>query len=182
MNRQRLVAGLWLAGLAAAIVWAFFQTTVRSDMTSFMPRAATPEQRLLMNELRAGPVVRLTLITLGGASREKLAEISKQVAARLRAGGLFVRVANGEQLFDDAERERLFRYRYLLSPAVRAGRFSADSLRTALEKRLRELASPVPSFDRPWLGQDPTAEMRAMLNAWRGQAQPRTQSRPTSSR
>jgi len=165
---------LWLAGLAAAFLWALFQTTVRNDMTSFMPRAATPEQRLLMNELRAGPVARLTLVTLGGASQERLAELSKRAAARLRAGGLFVRVANGEQIFDDAERERLFRYRYLLSPAVRAGRFSVDSLRMALENRLRELASPVPSFDRPWLAQDPTAEMRAMLNAWRGSAQPRS--------
>jgi predicted exporter len=165
---------LWLAGLAAALLWALLQTTVHSDMTSFMPRAATPEQRLLMNELRAGPVVRLTLITLGGAPRETLAELSKQIAARLRAGGSFVRVANGEQLFDDAERERLFRYRYLLSPAVGPQRFSADSLGTALDKRLRELASPVPSFDRPWLAQDPTAEMRAMLNAWRGQARPRS--------
>jgi len=174
VNRQRLAAGLWLAGLAAAFLWALFETTVRNDMTSFMPRAATLEQRLLMNELRAGPVARLTVVTLGGASRERLAELSKQVAARLRAGGLFVRVANGEQLFDDAERERLFRYRYLLSPAVRAERFSVDSLRMALEKRLRELASPVPSFDRPLLAQDPTAEMRAMLNAWRGQAQPRS--------
>ncbi|MCK5364986.1 MAG: MMPL family transporter, partial [Gammaproteobacteria bacterium] len=77
-------------------------------------------------------------------------------------------------IFDGAERERLFRYRYLLSPAVRAERFSVDALRTALEQRLRELASPLPSFDRPWLAQDPTAEMRAMLNAWRGQAQPRS--------
>ncbi|MEE9547558.1 MAG: hypothetical protein V3V65_08675 [Hyphomicrobium sp.] len=58
---------MWLAGLAAAFLWALFQTTVRNDMTSFMPRAATPEQRLLMNELRAGPVARLILVTLGGA-------------------------------------------------------------------------------------------------------------------
>jgi len=129
---------------------------------------------MLMNELRVGPVARLALITLGGASQERLAELSKQVAARLRAGGLFVRVANGEQLFDDAERQRLFRYRYLLSPGVDAERFSADSLRAALQDRLRELASLVPSFDRPLLAQDPTAEMRAMLSAWRGPTQPRS--------
>ncbi|MCK5365964.1 MAG: hypothetical protein KAR22_23470, partial [Gammaproteobacteria bacterium] len=78
MNRQRLAAGLWLAGLATAFLWAIFQTTVRHDMSSFMPRAATLEQRLLMNELRAGPVTRLTLITLGGASPKRLAELSKQ--------------------------------------------------------------------------------------------------------
>ncbi|GMQ76672.1 MAG: MMPL family transporter [Gammaproteobacteria bacterium] len=174
MNKQRLAAGLWLAGLAAALAWALFQTSVRNDMISFMPRAATSVQRLLMNELREGPLARLTLITLGGASPERLAQLSKKVAARLRAGGLFVRVANGEQLFDDAERERLFAYRYLLSPTVSAERFSVGSLRMALQTRLRELASPVPSFDRPWLSQDPTAEMRAMLDAWRGQARPRS--------
>ena len=174
MNKQRLAAGLWLAAIAAALLWASLHTTVRNDMTSFMPRAATHEHRLLMNELRAGPVVRLTLITLGGASQERLAQLSKQIAARLRASGSFVRVANGEQVFDDAERERLFRYRYLLSPAVRAQRFSADALRSAFEQRLRELASPVPRFDRRWLARDPTAEMRTTLNAWRGQAQPRS--------
>jgi len=143
-------------------------------MTSFMPQAATPVQRLLMNELREGPVARLTLITLGGVSRERLAQLSKQVAATLRASGLFVRVANGEQLFDDAERALLFNYRYLLSPAVSPERFSAASLGAILQTRLRELASPIPRFDRPWLAEDPSAEMRAMITAWRGQVQPRS--------
>ena len=142
-------------------------------MTSFMPRAATPVQRLLMNELREGPVARLTLITIGGAPRDRLAEQSKQLAARLRSSALFLRVANGEQLFDDSERERLFAYRYLLSPAVNADRFSVERMRDAFAERLRELASPVPSFDRRWLAEDPTAELRVMFNAWRGQAQPR---------
>ncbi|NQX94492.1 MAG: hypothetical protein HRT64_06175, partial [Erythrobacter sp.] len=43
-------------------------TSVRSDMASFMPRAATPVERLLMSELERGPVARLILITIGGAS------------------------------------------------------------------------------------------------------------------
>lgn len=142
-------------------------------MTSFMPRGATATQRLLMNELREGPVARLTIITLGGAEPGALADESKRLAARLRASGHFVRVANGERLFDAAELERLFAYRYHLSPTVDAGRFGEESLRTALERRLRELASPVPTLDRPWLTRDPTAEMRAVLSAWRGEAQPR---------
>ena len=56
---------------------------------------------------------------------------------------------------------------------MRSERFTAASLADALRTRLRELASPVPYFDRPWLSRDPTAEMRAMLLAWRGQGQPR---------
>lgn len=174
VNRQRLLAGLWLAGLAAASGLALLGTSVRNDMTSFMPRAATPVQRLLVNELREGPVSRLTLITIGGASPERLAQASKRVAAHLRASGLFVRVANGEQLLDEAERERLFAYRYLLSPEVDAQRFSVPSLRSAFERRLRELASPVPAFDRPWIAEDPTGELRAMLSVWRGRARPRS--------
>ena len=174
LNRPRLAAGLWLAGLAAALLWSFLHSSVRNDMTSFMPRAVTPAQRLLMNELREGPVARLMLITLGGASRDKLAMASKQLAARLRKSGSFVRVANGEQVFDDAELEQLFAHRYLLSPAVNAERFDVDSLRKALNARLHELASPVPSFDRGRLARDPTAEMRAILNAWRGQVHPKS--------
>lgn len=173
VSRPRITAGLWLVALAAALYWAFFETPIRNDMTSFMPRAATPAQRLLLNELREGPVSRLTIITLGGAAPEALAALSKRLGARLRESGAFVRVANGEQLFDEAERDRLFAYRYLLSPGVSAERFGEESLRQALGKRLRELASPVPTFDRPWLEQDPTAEMRAMLLAWRGQTLPR---------
>ncbi len=165
---------MWLAVLAAATVYATVQTRVRNDMTSFMPRAATPTQRLLVNELRAGPVARLTIITIGGATEERLAAESKRIAARLRASGLFARVANGEQLLDDAERERLFAYRYHLSPQVNADRFSAQGLRDALEMRLRELAAPVPTFDRPWLVEDPTAELRAIVSTWRGRSQPRT--------
>jgi len=173
VTKRRLSAGLWLAGLLAAGCWAIVHTSVRSDMASFMPRAVTPVERLLMSELERGPVARLILITIGGAPRDILAQRSKQMAARLRASGLFVRVANGEQLFDDSERERLFSYRYLLSPEVGADRFSVVGLRQALRQRLRELAAPVPSFDRAWIAADPTAEMRAMLSAWRGQAQPR---------
>jgi predicted exporter len=167
-----VIAGVWLAGLAVALCWLFLQGSVRNDMMSFMPRAATPAQRLLLNELRAGPVARLMLITLAGAPREELAKISKQVAARLRASHLFARVANGEQLFDAAEQARLFAYRYLLSPGVSPEAFGADALHAALQARLHELASPLPGFDRRWLSRDPTAEMRTLLSSWRGQMQP----------
>lgn len=173
VTRRRLAAVLWLAALAIGSVFALRETHVRNDMTSFMPRAATPTQRLLLNELRVGPVARLTIITIAGATQERLAAQSKRVAARLRSSGLFARVANGEQLLDDAERERLFPYRYHLSPEVNADRFSTRGLRDALAMRLRELASPIPMFDRPWLAEDPTAELRALLASWRGQSQPR---------
>ncbi|NIM27964.1 MAG: MMPL family transporter [Gammaproteobacteria bacterium] len=174
MNSQRLAAILWLAALAAASAWVVTQTSIRSDISSFMPRAKTPVQQLLLTELRAGPVTRITLISIGGASRDALAMQSKAIAARLRASGLFVRVANGEPIVDGAEREQLFAYRYLLSPAVDEGHFSAAALRDALQQRLRELASPLPVFDRPSLALDPTAELRTMLTAWRGSAEPRS--------
>ena len=174
MSRARLAAGLWAACVVVALYWASANVAVRNDMTSFMPRAATPTQRLLMNEMREGPLARLTIVTLGGADRDTLAEQSRRLAAQRRASGGFVRVANGEGLFDDAERQRLFTYRYLLSPGVDAERFTVGHLRAALRQRLRELASPVPTLDRQWLAEDPTAEMRTLLGVWRGPARPRT--------
>ena len=87
-------AFVWLVGLAAATAFALWHTDVRNDMTSFMPRGATPVQRMLMNELREGPIARLTIVAIGGASREALARQSREVAARLRASGAFLRVAN----------------------------------------------------------------------------------------
>ena len=53
-------------------------------------------------------------------------------------------------------------------------RFSAEALAMSLQLRLRELSSPIPKFDRPWLAEDPSAELRAMLRAWRGTAEPRS--------
>lgn len=173
MNKRHKAAIVWLALLALAASYVLLGASVRNDMTSFMPQAATPEQRLLLNELRTGPVARLMLLTLAGASPERLAEVSKQVAARLRASDRFLRVANGEQPFDKDELERLREYRYLLSPAVDADRFSVDGLRESLDERLRELASPLPTLDRRWLAEDPTAELRAVVAAWRDRAGPR---------
>ena len=173
MDRRGKAAIAWLALLALAAGYVLLGASVRNDMTSFMPRAATPVQKLLLTELREGPVARLVLVTLSGASPERLAELSRRVAERLRESGLFVRVVNGEQLVADDERDRLLEYRYLLSPEVDAERFSARSLRAALDARLRELASPLPSFDRRWLAEDPTAELRAVLAGWRAGPGPR---------
>ena len=153
--------------------WALTQTTVRSDLTTFMPQAANPGQRMLVQELRRGPVTRTILLALEGGSREQLADASRLMQKKLRASNLFVRVANGEQLFDDDERRRLFAFRYLLSPTSNAARFSAESLRSELRRRLRELASPLSGFDKRLLPEDPTVEFRTMLAAWRGRSEPR---------
>ena len=165
-----MTAVAWLALLAAAAIYVLLETSVRNDMASFMPLAATPEQRLLLNELREGPVARMTLVTLAGASPERLADASKKLAQTLRESGLFVRVANGQQAFDEDELDRLREYRYLLSPSVDAERFSVQGLRRSFDARLREIASPLPTFDRRWLAEDPTAELRAVLSSWRASA------------
>jgi predicted exporter len=165
---------VWLASALAGGTWVTFQVDVRNDLTSFMPRAATPEERLLVDELRRAPVARLILIALEGAPPEELAAASRSLAGKLRESDLFARISNGEHRVDEEAFQQLFAYRYLLSPTTSAERFSVESLRSALRRRLRELASPLSSLNKQLLPEDPTAELRSMLAAWRGQSRPHT--------
>jgi predicted exporter len=85
------------------------------------------------------------------------------MAAELRASGLFASVQNGADEGLRADREALMDYRYVLSPAVDAGRFSAPALRHALESALGELATQAGSATRALLPRDPTGELRRIV-------------------
>ena len=124
---QRWALGAWIAllALAAGIV---ARTTFTTDVSAFLPRSPTPEQQVLVEQLREGVVSRLVLIALEGARPAALAQASRTVAAELRKRESFVSVENGDGSGFAADREFLWRHRYLLSSAVDAARFSAAEI------------------------------------------------------
>jgi predicted exporter len=171
IRSSRWVIGAWLVLVAACIV-VISRTTVTTDISAFLPRSPTPEQRVLVEQLREGVVSRLLLIGIEGASQETLAQASRRLAAGLRGEADFVAVENGEDTGAARDREFLWRNRYLLSPAVTPERFSAGALRKRLEEYLQLLASPAGILARRILPADPSGELLQIIERYEGQAQP----------
>ena len=170
-QRWRIAAWLVLVGASIAVI---ARTTFTTDISAFLPRSPTPEQRVLVEQLRDGVVSRLVLIGIEGASPEALARASKQMAAELRKHEAFVSVDNGDDAGSAGDREFLWRNRYLLSPAVTPERFSAPVLRERLEENLRLLGSPVGTLVRRIVPSDPSGELLQILERFEGQARPAT--------
>ena len=86
---------LWIAGMAACIA-VIANTRFTADMSAFLPKAPTPEQRVLIEQLRDGAVSRLVLIGIEGGDAAARARISRLLGDRLRAAPEFSSIHNGE--------------------------------------------------------------------------------------
>jgi len=146
--------------LAAATVW---RLPVTSDLSLFLPRAATVKQQVLLEQLNQGTGNRLLLAAISGGGAAERARTSRALTAALGDSPRFLRVANGARELSGPERDLLLRNRYLLSPRVDADRFRPESLRRSLERRLEELRSPASAFTKDLLARDPTGELWAIL-------------------
>ncbi len=168
-------------GIAAIVLWLVFllacagiisRTHFTTDLSAFLPRAPTPAQQLLMDQLRDGLASRLILVGIEGADAPTRARISRQIAQRLRADRAFVSVNNGEPVNTERDRLFLFNNRYLLSPAVTPERFSVDGLHAALSDSIDLLASPAGLLVKSLLPRDPTGEMVKLLEQFDSGAHP----------
>ena len=169
-------------GIAAIALWLIFllacagiisRTHFTTDLSAFLPRAPTPEQQLLMDQLRDGLASRLILVGIEGADAPTRARLSRQIAQRLRADRTFVSVNNGEPVNTERDRIFLFNNRYLLSPAVTPARFSVEGLHAALSDSIDLLASPAGLLVKSLLPRDPTGEMVQLLEQLNSGTQPK---------
>jgi predicted exporter len=167
-----LAITLWLAfSLACALVISRSEFT--TDLSAFFPRNPTPEQQLLLEQVRDGIASRLILTGIEGADASTRARLSRQIAQRLRADPDFVSVNNGEQVNAERDRAYLFNNRYLLSTAVTPERFSVDGLHTALSDSIDLLASPAGLLVKSLLPRDPSGEMVQLLGQLNSAARPK---------
>ena len=171
---SRAVIAAWLVTLAACAA-LISQTRFANDLSAFLPRSPTPEQQLLVEQLREGVVSRLVLIGIEGAAPVELAAHSKRLAAALRADAAFVSVDNGEPLAHSRDRDFLWQHRYLLSPAVEPNRFSTAALRQSLEDDLQLLASPAGMLVSRTLAADPSGELLRLVEQLAAQGRPASQ-------
>ena len=166
MNSGRLtVVALWIAGLllCGAVI---LSTRFSTDMSAFLPRSPNAAQQILVDQLREGVVSRLILLAVEGADPDTLAALSKAMAHDLRAGNGFGNVNNGEVEALSRDHDLLWRNRYLLSPAVTAGHFTAATLHAALEADIALLNSDLGMLAKRTIPADPTGEMMRLLDVF----------------
>ena len=162
-SRSAARYGLALLCFSALGLFAAKSVRVEADFTAFLPPSATPQERLLIAQLRDGLVSRLMLVALHGADENTLARASRAVAEKLGRAPEFDYAANGSLNQFAAQAEVLMRHRYALSPEVNSQRFSAPALRAALEEQQAQLGSPFGMLSRTILARDPTGEFLATL-------------------
>ncbi len=162
---------LWLA-LLLACLGIISRTQFTTDLSAFMPRSPTPEQKLLMDQLRDGLASRLILAGIEGADAPTRARLSKQTAQQLRTDSSFVTVNNGEPVNTERDQAYLFSHRYLLSSAVSPERFSVNGLHEGLSNSIDLLASPAGMLTKRLLPNDPTGEMVGLLSELNSGSQP----------
>lgn len=158
---------IWLAALLLCGVLVA-RTTFTADMSAFLPRSPTPEQQLLVDQLRDGLVSRLILVAVEGGDPASRAAASGAMAGQLRGDKRFTTVSNGESGGMQRDQAFLFEHRYLLSPAVTPARFSVEGLRAAVGDTLDLLASPAGLLTKSLLPRDPTGEIPLLLEEFSG--------------
>ena len=157
---------VWLLGLLLCAI-VIGRTTFTADLSAFLPRSPSAEQRVLVDQLREGLVSRLILIGIEGGDAPTRAALSRQLAATLRAPPAslqFNAINNGEPVSEARDRQFVFEHRYVLSPAVTPQRFSAEGLHAALGESLDLLASSAGLVAKNMLPRDPTGEVAALVS------------------
>ncbi len=159
---------------AATLIWVLLvlvgvvvvaRATYVADLSAFLPRTPSPQQRLLIEQLREGPAAHLIIVALQGADARTRARGSTRLARLLASDPAFVAVNNGDAARLERDREFLFRHRYLLSADVTRQRFTAQGLRAAISDSLDRLASPEGLLVKPLFARDPTGELLGIIDS-----------------
>lgn len=149
-------------------------TRVATDMSAFLPKAATLRQHLLIGQLQHGPAARTIMVSLENASPASLAAASDALADKLAESDTFGLIANGAFERRTQDRNWLFTHRYLLSAAVTTERFMPEGLRQALNVSRERLGTPSGDLFRPLMARDPTGELAGVLDGMDLQQGPAT--------
>ena len=163
MNRERVIALLWVLLMAGGMWLSATHVFVHSELSDLLPEGTTATQRLLLTQVRSGLAGRLMLLALEGGSQDEMAQVSRELSERLRASGRFALVENGAQGLTPQERNIVFQTRYLLSPRVGREAFTSESLREALKERLDDLRSPLAPLIKETIAADPTGEFLTIV-------------------
>lgn len=162
---------IWLAAMAIGL-GLLWNTRFSADVSFFLPSNPTPEQAVMVDQLREGAVSRLLMLAISGGSPEQRADASRALRAALLRDHTLDTVQNGESEALDAARDFLLDHRYQLSPAVTPERFSVDGLRNAVNQSVDMLSSSAGLLFKPFLARDPTGELIELVSGLNAGVQP----------
>lgn len=157
------VLAAWAAFVVAS-AWIVFRADYRADISAFLPKNPTPNQQLLVDQLKDGVVSRLTLIGIDGADAATLAQISKRMAAQLRSDAQWTTVNNGEAIGLEQDGKFLLDNRYLLSDSNKAETWQVAGLKAALAESKQMLSQNAGMFAKELIPRDPTGEVMRLLD------------------
>ena len=175
MRGRRTAAVLVWVGLLALAVWVLARARYSADLSAFLPEAPSGTQRLLVEQLKQGVASRLIIVAIQGADEKTRTQLSRAMAARLRADPEFLAVENGDAVAARRDEAFLFAHRYVLSGTVTPQRFSVAGLKAAIGNTIDALASPAGALTEDLLPSDPTGEMMTLLDQLSGNQPPRTE-------
>ncbi len=164
---------LWLGAMVAA-AGVVAQSHFVADMSAFLPRSPTAQQQLLVDQITRGALSRTLLIGIEGATPQERARLSRELGQSLRASGRFDLVGNGEASDERAAGEIFLRYRYLVSGAVTADRFTVAGLHQAIGDSIDALSGSLGASLKDLLPRDPTGELLAIVGALDSAGRPRS--------
>lgn len=170
MNARRLAVAA-MAALLLLGVWAASGLRLGSDLARFMPSAQDADQRLLRGELGSGPASRILILAIRADDDVAAAELSRALAARLRADPAYTQVLNGE-VDEAALLDRLLPLRFSHSPAMDEARFDAEGLFEVLVERLADLGGAGGEAFETLLAHDPHFLTLALAESWRPLQEP----------
>jgi predicted exporter len=176
IRKLRPAIVLWLAVVSVAVI-VIIGTRFSSDMSAFLPRHPSPGQQVLVDQIQNGAASRLILTAVENVPLPVLTALSRNFAQKLRGSDSFALVNNGDQtdaagIGGDADRDFLWRNRYLLSPQITPSRFTTSGLHQVLEDDLQLLSSNLGALVKRSLGSDPTGEILAIIGQFTAEAQP----------
>ncbi|KPF50951.1 transporter [beta proteobacterium AAP121] len=173
-RHRTAVLVLWLAALLLA-AWQITRTPFVADLSAFLPATADAQQQVLIDQIRSGAPARTLFIGIEGGDTAQRVAASKQLAAKMRAGGRFDQVSNGENDAWAGVGRWMVERRYLLSPAVTPERFTTEGLREGIAETLSLLGTPAGTALKPLLDQDPTGEVQRIAESMIPVKSPRTE-------
>ena len=154
---------IWVLTLVVGLL-VIARSTFTTDMSAFLPQSPSKQQQLLVDQITVGSVSRMLLIGLEGGNQEQREAASQALAGQMRASDRFSIVANGSAEAFEKDRLFLFENRYLLSPGVTEGHFSADGLRQSITRSVDMLGSPAGMLLKEIFPRDPTGELLALVD------------------
>ena len=140
---------IWLAAMAVGL-GLLWNTRFSADVSFFLPSKPTPEQAVMVDQLREGAVSRLLMLAIAGGDAAQRADASRALRASLAGHETLDTVQNGEAEAVDAARDFLLDHRYVLSNAVTPERFSVEGLRAAVNNSVAGVIASVPGANRIW--------------------------------